>query len=92
MAGKQACAVSEEQVESDDVFLPIVKSDGAITRHLKRSMHCLNDVGANVSEHFKIIAKARSENHLSVLEAIYIDRRKPELCAQKEPVRNLHLF
>ena len=92
LAGKQACAVSEEQIESNDVCLPIVKSDSAITRHLKRSMHCLNAVGANVSKHFKIIAKARSENHLSVLEAIYIDRWKPELCAQKEHVRNLHLF
>ena len=74
------------------MLLPIVKSDSAISRHLKRAMHCLSAVGANVSEHLKIIVRARSENHLSVHEVIYIDRWKPELCAQKERVRNLHLF
>lgn len=92
LAAKPPCAVNDQQVQSHDVLVPIVKSDSAITRHLKSSIKCLSAVGANVMGHFKIIARARSENHLSVLEAVYIDRWKPELCAQKEHVRNLHLF
>ena len=49
LAGKQVCAVSEEQVDSNEVLLPILKSDNAITGHLKRSMNCFNSVGVNIS-------------------------------------------
>ena len=68
------------------------KSDSAITRHLKESPMCLMEIGKDVVEHFKILARGRTQVHLGVLEAIFISRRKPTLCAQKEFLRTLQLF
>ena len=41
---------------------------------------------------FRILARARSEQHLKVLEALYIQSLKPVLCRQKQFVTDLKLF
>ena len=41
---------------------------------------------------FRILARARSEQHLKVLEALYIQSLKPILCRQKQFVTDLKLF
>ena len=68
------------------------KSDSGITRHLKTSAECRNAVGSNPMKRFTILAKARNSGHLSFLEAVFISRLSPVLCAQKEFVRSLALF
>ena len=68
------------------------KTDTAITRHLKSSPSCLNAVCVNFRRRFSILARARNACHLAILEAIFIARRKPELCNQKEHVKSLSLF
>ena len=68
------------------------KSDSAITKHVKLSPDCLQSVCSNVLSHFSVVARARSKSRLNVLEEIFIARRKPELCLQKEFVRSLCLF
>ena len=41
---------------------------------------------------FRILARARSEQHLKVLEALYIQSLKPILCRQKQFVIHLTLY
>ena len=72
--------------------LRITKSASAITKHLAASSECRSVVCANALKHFKILAKGRSANHLSILEALFIARLKPALCIQKDFVRTLELF
>ena len=67
-------------------------SDSAETGRLKISPKCLYCACSDVYKHYKIVARARSKCQLDVLEAIYISRKQPELCIQKEYVRKLHLF
>ena len=40
----------------------------------------------------RILARARSEQHLKVLEVLYIQSLKPVLCRQKQFVTDLKLF
>ena len=70
----------------------VENSDSAVTRYLKLSPECLYSVCSDEYKHFKIIERARSKCPLDVLEAIYISRKQPELCIQKEHVRNLYSF
>ena len=70
----------------------VENSDSAVSRNLKLSPKCLHSVCSNVYKHFKIVARARSKCQLDVLEAIYISRKQPELCIQKEYVRKLYLL
>ena len=77
---------------SDDGALEIRKSDSGITRHLKESAECRDKVCPKLSKCFTILAKARNSSHLGFLEAIFIARRSPVLCSQKEFVRCLALF
>ena len=70
----------------------VENSDSAVTRHLKSSPKCLYSVCSNVYKHFKIVARARSKCQLDALEAVYISIKQPELCIQKEYVRELYLF
>ena len=66
-----------------------IESDSAIGQHL---LEC-NQCARNYSDlQFKILITARSQFHLSQLEAVYISRRKPELCRQKQFVFTLQLF
>ena len=64
------------------------KSDSAITRYLKDGVECIDP---DLTTRFKIIARARHQCHLGVLEAIYIRAKSPVLCSQKEHVRHLSL-
>ena len=63
------------------------KSDSVITRHLKDCVECINP---DLTTRFKVIARARNQCHLDVLEAIYIRAKSPVLCSQ-EHVRHLSL-
>ena len=65
-----------------------VKSDSAITRHLKDCVECINP---DLTTRFKIIARARHQCHLDVPEATYIRAKSPVLCSKKEHVRHLSL-
>ena len=69
----------------------ISKSDSGITRHLKTSAECRNAVCSNPVKRFRVLAKARNSGHLGFLEAVFISRLSPVLCAQKEFVRSLAL-
>ena len=70
---------------SDDGALEIRKSDSGITRHLKESAECRDKVCPKYKllKCFTILAKARNFSHLGFLEAIFIARRSPVLCSQK---------
>ena len=71
----------------------VLSSDSAVTRHLKLSpKRFIVCVVMFTIKHCKIVARARSTCQLDVLEAIYISRKQPELCIQKEYVRKLYLF
>ena len=73
--------------------LKVSKSDRGITRHLKTSSQCREAVcKSNVTARFQVIARARNASHLGFLEALFIGRHAPALCAQKEFVRTLGLF
>ena len=61
----------------------------AIACHLAADALCR----ARYSElDFRILARARSEQHLKVLEALYIQSLKPVLCRQKQFITDLKLF
>ena len=64
-------------------------TDSAITRHVREHPACLEK---SPRERFKIVAMARDQWHLGVLEALYIKAYHPDLCSQKEHVRVLNLF
>ena len=64
-------------------------TDSAITRHVCEHPACLEK---SPHERFKIVAMARDQWHLGVLEALYIKAYHPDLCSQKEHVLVLNLF
>ena len=65
------------------------ESDSAIGQHLLESNQC----APNYSDsQFKIPTTARSQFHLSLLVAVYISRKKTDLCRQKQFVFTLQLF
>ena len=69
-----------------------LRSDSAISRHLKSHHNCLRAVcGPNMLDHFSILSRAGNQFHLDVLEAVYIKVHNPELCQQKEYVKVLYL-
>ena len=65
------------------------ESDSAIGQHLLESNQCARNYS---DSRFKILTTARSQFHLSLLEAVYISRKKPDLCRQKQFVFTLQLF
>ena len=58
-----------------------INCDSAIGQHLLQNNTCANNFNTN---QFSILAKARTQFHLSTLEATLIRILKPELCRQKE--------
>ena len=56
------------KILTDPPVLKKNKAYSAITRHLKESIACLQP---DVTKKFKILAQARRQRHLDVLEAIY---------------------
>ncbi len=75
----------------------ILKSNGqpytskltSIGQHLKENPKCGQDFDKG---QFSIVARARSDFHLKVLEAVYLKSWSPNLCIQKEYVYNTILF
>ena len=65
------------------------ENDSAIGQHLLESNQCARNYS---DSQFKILTTARSQFHLSLLEAVYISRIKPDLCRQKQFVFTLQLF
>ena len=63
--------------------------DSAIACHLAANKTCSRryEVGD-----FSVLTRARTKNHLNVLEAVYISVLNPVLCKQKSFVTNLTLF
>ena len=57
------------------------ESDSAIGQHLLQSNQCAHHYS---DSHFKILTTARSQFHLNLLEAVYISRKKTDLCRQKQ--------
>ena len=60
---------------------PAQKSDSPIGQHLLNNPECAKD---DRTERFQIVARARTEAHLRVVEAIFIHTQAPVLCKQKE--------
>ena len=94
VVGQNECELegNSDQVQSEMQMLKVSKSDSSITRHLKTSPECREGVCLDVSKRFRILSRARNAGHLSFLEALFISKLSPELCAQKEFVRSLELF
>ena len=65
------------------------ESDSAIGQHLLESSQCARNY---TDSQFKILTTARSHFHLSLLEAVYVSRKTPDLCRQKQFVFTLQLF
>ena len=78
-----------EKLLAEEPVLESARSDSAVTRHLKRSPGCISE---ETHGRFKVLARARSEAHLNVLEALFILKFTPILCCQKEFVLVLKLF
>ena len=97
-------AEDDDTIDSDDSSsadnsrpedpLVLHKSDSGITRHLKTNSECLSTLAKtdNLASFFTIMARARNDIHLAVLEAIFIASYQPVLCSQKDHVRCLTLF
>ena len=65
------------------------ESDSAIGQHLLESNQCARNYS---DSRFKILTTAHSQFHLSLLEAVYVSRKKTDLCRQKQFVFTLQLF
>ena len=65
------------------------ESDSAVGQHLLKSNQCARNYS---DSRFKILTTVRSQFHLSLLEAVYISRKKTDLCRQKQFVFTLQLF
>ena len=63
------------------------ESDSAIGQHLLESNQCARNYS---DSQFKILTTARSQFHLSLLEAVYISRKKTDLCRQKASSYSLY--
>lgn len=61
----------------------------SIASHLASNDDCRNRYN---DADFKILARGRSQQHLNVLEALWIHKLKPALCRQKQFVSDLTLF
>ena len=66
-----------------------VTSESAIGEHLLKNDVCLKNYS---DAKFSVLAQARSDYHLKILEAIFITSRKPVLCKQKKFVLPLKIF
>ena len=55
------------------------KTDSAISKHLKENPECISE---DLRKNFSVLAQARSQAHLNVLEALFIQAKSPVLCSQ----------
>ena len=65
------------------------KEKSSIAEHLLNNLDCLTNY---TEDKFTMVATARSEYHLAVLESTYIMSHDPSLCKQKKFVYKLRLF
>ena len=65
-----------------------VSSDSAIGQHLLQNNECASNYAMN---RLSILAKGRSQFHLSALEATFIKTTNPILCRQKEFIYSLKI-
>ena len=89
--GASCNAITAPNASGKGIKADYGKTDTAITRHLRETSTCRRGVCSDVKSHFSILHRARNADHLRTLEALYIARRKPSLCVQKEHVRKLCL-
>ena len=61
----------------------------SVKLHLLENPECAEHYDDNC---FTILAESRSKFHLSVLESVFINDRKPFLCRQKDFIYSLKLF
>ena len=66
-----------------------VNCESAIGQHLLTNPECAKTY---TGDNFRIIGKARSSFHLSVLESVYIKTQNPVLCKQKDFIFSLGIF
>ena len=57
------------------------RSDSAITKHLKENRTCLQQ---GITDSFRILARARHQRHLEILEAAFIQALTLSPCQQKD--------
>ena len=67
------------------------KEDSAITRHFRESPACIPAI-EECTGLFSVIAQARHQEHLDVLEALFIKKLAPSLCCQKQFSRTCFCF
>ncbi|MEC8567464.1 MAG: hypothetical protein VXY56_04130, partial [Pseudomonadota bacterium] len=65
------------------------KDQSAIGRHLYGNLECSRNFN---DAQFTVLARARNDFHLAVLEMVFIKTKDPELCRQKQYVLNSILF
>ena len=80
--------IPNELLETPPV-LRSAKTNSAISKHLKESPECISE---DLRKNFLVLAQARSQAHLDVLEVSFIQAKLPVLCSQKDFVRFLSLF
>ena len=78
-----------EKLFAQSPDLKCLRTDSGITRHLKEHPECIEKT--LIPGAFKMLAQARGQDHLDVLEALFIQRLTPPLCNQKEHVKHLAL-
>ena len=86
-----ACKINSKPI---DVIIksngqPYVTKLSSIGQHLKENPKCGKEFD---KAQFSVVARARSDFHLKVLEAVYLKLWSPNLCVQKEYVYNTILF
>ena len=96
---RRMAQIDFDDSSSDDDFRPedpfaLQKSDSGITRHLKTNSECLSTLSKtnHLASFFTILARARNDTHLAVLETIFIASYQPALCSDKDHGRCLTLF
>ena len=67
----------------------VSREKSAIADHLINNPDCLSNYSR---QRFSVIAYARSDYHLRMLEAVYITSLRPNLCLQKQFVATLQIF
>ena len=58
----------------------------SLAKHLSMNIECAK---AYCDDCFSVLSRARSCRHLEVLESVYIHVQRPNLCVQKETVKQL---
>ena len=67
------------------------KNDSGITKHVKANTDCLPVTEAQLVNRFCVLAQARNQGDLDILEAVFIRKLAPALCQQKN-LKALHLI